>query len=219
MATNKPPKIKITGIRGSIPPGYMLGRVSTGYGDVELISPARAQATGLVPVTLPGPPTGPASGDLGGNYPGPTVVGLQGNPVQAGVPSNLAVLLYHTAGATWLPVVLATVAYTGNYSDLSGLPAIHNIPNGGTSGQVLTKNSSTDYDVSWQTPSGGGGSSGAASIQDDGTNVYIALSDGDGQLVLDGAGDPIFMLEVFPIAAIPLGAGRAFALTIATIGF
>lgn len=29
------------------------------------------------------------------------------------------------------------------------------IPSGGTTGQVLTKDSGTDYDVSWQTPSGG----------------------------------------------------------------
>jgi hypothetical protein len=31
------------------------------------------------------------------------------------------------------------------------------VPTGGSTGQVLTKNSGTDYDTSWQTPSGGGG--------------------------------------------------------------
>lgn len=31
------------------------------------------------------------------------------------------------------------------------------VPTGGTSGQVLTKNSNTDFDASWITPSGGGG--------------------------------------------------------------
>ncbi len=35
--------------------------------------------------------------------------------------------------------------------------APHDIPSGGTTGQVLAKNSSTDYDASWATPSGGGG--------------------------------------------------------------
>jgi hypothetical protein len=35
------------------------------------------------------------------------------------------------------------------------------IPVGGTSGQVLAKNSSTNYDTSWQTVSGGGGGSTA----------------------------------------------------------
>jgi hypothetical protein len=48
-------------------------------------------------------------------------------------------------------------------------------------------------DPSWQPASSGGG--GAASIQDDGTNLYIALSDADGQLVLDGAGSPVMVLE------------------------
>ena len=32
------------------------------------------------------------------------------------------------------------------------------MPAGGTTGQVLTKDTATDYDVSWQTPAAGGGS-------------------------------------------------------------
>lgn len=36
-------------------------------------------------------------------------------------------------------------------------PAGQGVPTGGTAGQVLTKNSSTNYDTLWQTPSGGGG--------------------------------------------------------------
>ena len=60
----------------------------------------------------------------------------------------------------------------GKYLDYSGLtylwqkmlakfaPLTRAIPSGGTSGQVLTKDSSTDYDVSWVTPSGGGGGGG-----------------------------------------------------------
>lgn len=39
---------------------------------------------------------------------------------------------------------------------ISGTMLIGVIPTGGTSGQVLTKNSGTDYDVSWTTVSGGG---------------------------------------------------------------
>lgn len=54
-------------------------------------------------------------------------------------------------------------------------------------------------------------SSGApASIQDDGTTVFVALSDTDGQLVLDGSGDPIFAPEVFSPSALPLATSSAF---------
>lgn len=48
-----------------------------------------------------------------------------------------------------------SVTLTGNKttSDLS----IHDIPSGGTTGQVLAKNSNTNYDVGWVNQSGGGG--------------------------------------------------------------
>jgi hypothetical protein len=54
----------------------------------------------------------------------------------------------------------------------------------------------------YSTPTSSSGG-GAASIQDNGTTVYIALSDTNGQLVLDGSGDPIFAPEVFSASAIP----------------
>jgi hypothetical protein len=54
-------------------------------------------------------------------------------------------LLYRSTGAAW--VTYAAV-----------------VPPGGTSGQALTKNSSTDYDASWSTVSGGGGSAVGANI-------------------------------------------------------
>lgn len=37
-------------------------------------------------------------------------------------------------------------------------PATKLVPTGGTTGQVLTKNSATNWDIAWATPSGGGGS-------------------------------------------------------------
>lgn len=42
-------------------------------------------------------------------------------------------------------------------SDVNALPSntpIHNVPSGGTSGQVLTKSSNSDYALEWSTPSG-----------------------------------------------------------------
>lgn len=50
---------------------------------------------------------------------------------------------------------------------------------------------------------GGGSSGGAASIQDSGTAIKLALSDANGQLVLDGSGNPVFVPEVFPAASLP----------------
>lgn len=41
-------------------------------------------------------------------------------------------------------------------SDFATASSVHSIPSGGTSGQVLAKNSGTDYDVTWVNQSGGG---------------------------------------------------------------
>lgn len=66
----------------------------------------------------------------------------------------------------------------------SELTALENksVPAGGTSGQVLTKSSSTDYDFTWSTPGGGGGT--AASVTYDNassglsaTNVQDAIDE------------------------------------------
>lgn len=71
-------------------------------------------------------------------------------------------LIYRSNGSTW--VTYAAV-----------------IPPGGTSNQVLTKNSGTDYDLSWQTPGGG---SGTLTVQDENSNVATSVT----QIDLQGAG-------------------------------
>lgn len=55
----------------------------------------------------------------------------------------------------------AAPSFAFAFSNLKGAQgsAGQGVPTGGTSGQVLTKNSSTNYDASWQTPAAGGGSS------------------------------------------------------------
>jgi hypothetical protein len=51
------------------------------------------------------------------------------------------------------------------------------VPAGGTTGQVLSKNSSTNYDVSWSTVSGGSGSSYSVVRTESGTSYTLALTD------------------------------------------
>lgn len=108
--------------------------------------------------------------------------------VQAGVtnsgPLNLAVAgtagvnvkKYNSAGVEMDLVsgdwVTGNVYYLGidgiNYilanptTNSSG--SLHGIPAGGTTGQVLTKNSNADYDASWQTLTGGGAPTGASAF-------------------------------------------------------
>lgn len=102
-------------------------------------------------------------------------------------------------GATTISAVLDTIGSARGdvlFRGVTGWAAL----TPGPAGQVLTS-AGAGADPAWSAASGSGG--GAASIQDDGSNLYIAMSDTDGQLVLDGGGDPIFSLEVLPKNSIP----------------
>lgn len=51
------------------------------------------------------------------------------------------------------------------------VPEGRGLPPGGTAGQVLTKQSSTDYDADWQDPTGGGVTGGTVSVEVAATNT------------------------------------------------
>jgi hypothetical protein len=55
-------------------------------------------------------------------------------------------------------------------------PAGPGVPTGGSSGQVLTKTSATDYATAWQTPTGGGGGISGVVIQEEETTVAAAAT-------------------------------------------
>lgn len=69
--------------------------------------------------------------------------------------------IYYNDGTAWQ-----------DWATLAGSAAV---PSGGTAGQVLTKNSGTDYDTGWTTPGGGGGGGGAATAAADGKPTAATL--------------------------------------------
>lgn len=68
----------------------------------------------------------------------------------------------------------------------------HNIPAGGTSGQVLEKNSDTDYDVEWATPSGGGGGGLKPYVITLSGGATVTVPDDAGAITLKHSGGVIF---------------------------
>ena len=92
------------------------------------------------------------------------IQGVQGNPGSTGSPgadgiSPVANVQSITGGAR-ITITDANGTTTADVMDgATGQtgPAGPGVPSGGTDGQVLTKDGSTDYATRWETPSGGGG--------------------------------------------------------------
>lgn len=122
-------------------------------------------------------PTGPAGGPRGATGSiGPTgVTGYQGltGPTGQGITGNTGPIgptgVTGFRGATG-PGLTGSTGPTGT-TGAKGDTGV-GVPTGGSSGQVLTKNSATNYDTIWATPSAGGGSSSFVATLKFGIGVY-----------------------------------------------
>ena len=85
--------------------GYEVGITAPNAGEVLTWDNLASEWLPAAPTG--GAPSGVAGGDLGGNYPNPDVVGLQGNAVSATAPTPGQVLAWDGVASEWVPTTPA----------------------------------------------------------------------------------------------------------------